>query len=101
MKMLSIYRFMAILIFCSLIFTGCGSSQATPTVTAAPSSSPTDIPTEVPVDLAGPEVGSSMVWGMNVILVYFPGGDFTWGPAALTIRSIPFHFLHFGFTVLK
>jgi hypothetical protein len=79
MKMLSIYRFMAILIFCSLIFTGCGPSQATPTATAAPSSSPTDIPTEVPVDLAGPEVGSNMVWVDNSILLYVPGADFTMG----------------------
>jgi hypothetical protein len=77
MKILSIYRFVATLILSALIFSGCGPTPAAPTNTPLPL--PTDIPMEVPIDLAGPEVGSNMVWVDNSKLVFNPGGDFTMG----------------------
>ncbi len=42
----------------------------------------TDIPTLAPVSLAGPQVGSSMTWIDNSVLMYVPAGDFTMGPGA-------------------
>lgn len=78
MKWLFSLRFFASLIFFSLIFSACGGAQPAQS-TPTNSNLPTDSSTAVPIDLAGPQLGSSMVWVDNSILVYIPGGEFTMG----------------------
>ncbi len=70
-----------------MILSACASTPAL-TATAVP---PTDVPTEiqptatstsVPVVLAGPDIGSKMLWMDGSSLVYIPSGEFQMGSGA-------------------
>ena len=86
MKITSL-RFLYLCVAFALLLAACGptgGATATPTeVTEAPPATepppPPPIPTLVPINLAGPDVGSSMAWADGSLLVYVPPGEFPMG----------------------
>lgn len=83
----------SLFVILSMLLSACalfgGRAFATPTPTssepASPSVAATDTPTSVPdaglqpINLAGPDVGTTMVWVDGSTLIFIPGGEFTMG----------------------
>ncbi len=80
-------RFLYLCVAFALLLAACGptgGATATPTeVTEAPPATEPPPPpptlTPVPINLAGPDVGSSMAWADGSLLVYVPPGEFPMG----------------------
>ena len=58
----------------------------------APENPPTDAPIEAPeINLAGPDIGTTMLWVDDSILVFVPGGDFLMGATYDNPQDHPEH----------